>query len=79
MRTWVLLVGLQVVALAVLAHRFMLGEGSSVSGWAKPALCGLLPASEYVLASRRVVLPEGVLPAAGDCLKYSPLPVYFLR
>ena len=66
MRTWVLLVALQVVALAVLARRFILGEGTGMGGWSKPEVCGLLPASEYVLASRRVVLPEGVLPAAGQ-------------
>lgn len=64
MRAWVLLVALQVVALAVLAHRFMLGEGGSMAGRSKAEICGLLPANEFVLTSRRVVLPEGISPAA---------------
>ena len=71
MRTWVLLVALQAVALAVLARRFMLGEGTSVGVWSKPVSCGMLPASEFVLASRRVVLPDVITPAAGDAI---PIP-----
>jgi hypothetical protein len=38
----------------------------------RPARCGLLPASEFVIASRNVVLEDQMTPAAGTPFAISP-------
>lgn len=65
MKTWVLLAALQIAALAVLAHRYMQSDAPPQGS----QNCGLLDASEYVVTSRNVVLPEGMRPAAGTALE----------
>lgn len=60
-----LVVAIQIAALAVLANRFRQKESHQSS---KTHICGLLNASEYIITSRNVVLPDGMQPAAGnDC------------
>ena len=73
MKTWVLLAALQIAALAVLAHRYM--QSDAPLSWSPN--CGLLEASEFVLTSRNVILPEGLKPAAG-MIALSHLPRYHL-
>ena len=63
MKAWLLVAALQVAALAVLAHRYMQQD---VVGSPAQHNCGLLEAEEYVITSRRVVLPDGTQPAAGQ-------------
>ena len=72
MRTWVLAAALQVIALAVIVHRLFQRDNFSTSAGAVTGGCGLMPVPEYVITSRKVVMPDGVAPAAGTELS----PVY---
>ena len=65
MRRWIWIAALQIVALAVIAQRFSFDHTLHLPWNAKKEQCGLFQASEYVITSRKVVLPSGVLPAAG--------------
>ena len=70
MRLWILAAAAQAVALAVLAHRFFQQANvSALTLWTRRGACGLQARSEYVIASRNVVLPEGIMPAAGKYLQ----------
>ena len=65
MRTWVLAAALQVVALAFIVHRLFQQDNFTTSAGAVTGGCGLMPVPEYVITSRKVVMPDGVAPAAG--------------
>jgi hypothetical protein len=77
-------IGLNVAALAVLYSRFADTDlGSHVRGQieniieslinvksiTKAATCGMLPVHDYIVLSSRVVLPNGMQPAASKELK----------
>lgn len=68
MRLWIVAAAVQVVILAVLGRRlFQQVDVSALrSKSGRLSTCGLLGKSGFVLASRRVVLPEGMMPAAGE-------------